>query len=163
VNTRALHAGLGVVTLLAANCGTPAGDSQRVLERAAESEFGSSAYGCIDTVEVAQEAGVDYRKTVDGCLARDRKSMHTFFWLTRHAGFDAASSQGHAAVTGVLFRTLGDRFFGQCLFKETPSIQNAVRDHLLYDLGYGDTDTTLAEVKRKYPRTFPGEWTGSKP
>ena len=148
--------------LLAAGCGKLARNSQTVLERAAESEFGSAAYGCIDTVEVARKAGVDYKKTVDGCLARDRKSMHTFFWLSTHAGLDAASAQGHWAVSGVLLRTLGDRFFGECLARQPPAIQNAVRDGLLYDLGYGNTDITLEQIKRKYPKTFPAGWTGSE-
>ena len=111
--------------------------------------------GDSDTARVARQAGHDYGNVVEGCLAKRADSMHTFFWLSQHAGFDAASHQGHAAVSGDLLRRLGDRFFGECLAREEPPVQNRVREDLLYDLGYGNTDMTLADIKRQYPRTFP--------
>jgi hypothetical protein len=29
---------------------------------------------------------------------------------------------------------------------------------VLYDLGYGNTDLTLKQIKHKYPLTFPRAW-----
>jgi hypothetical protein len=115
--------------------------------------------GYHETITVARQAGHDYRNVVQGCLARRAKSMHTFFRLSEHAGFDAAASQGHAGVSGDLLRELGDAFFGGCLAIEEPTVQNKVREDLLYDLGYGNTEITVREIKRKYPKTFPEGWT----
>ena len=115
--------------------------------------------GYSDTVAVARQAGHNYQNVVEGCVAKQAESMHTFFWLSKHAGFDAASSEGHAALTGDLLRHLGDKFFGECLAREDESVQNQVRDDLLYDLGYGNTDITLVEIKKQYPKTFPKGWT----
>lgn len=144
------------------SCGTARRTGRDVLAEASGTEFGAPGLLCSDTVAVASLHNVDYEQVINGCLSRDRESMHTFFWLSNHAGFDAASAQGHATVSGVLLRNLGDKFFGECLAKELSPIQGAVRDDLLYDLGYRDGHITLAEIKRKYPRTFPKEWADNK-
>ena len=149
---------MGVVMGLPALAGCGASTAHEVLSEASGSEFGSSGYLCADTVAIADTHGVDYEQVVNGCLARDRKSMHTFFWLSKHAGFDAASSQGHATVSGILLRELGDDFLGRRLSEERLSVQKAVRDDLLYDLGYRDTPVTLKEIKQTYPKTLPAEW-----
>lgn len=128
-----------------------------ILAEAGRNEFGGGL--CSDTVVVAARSKIDYEQIILGCLARNHKSMHIFFWLSKNAGFDAASSEGHDAVTGVLLRELGDRFFGECLAKEEADIQNRVRDDLLFDLGYGNTDITLEDIKKQFPKTFPRRWT----
>jgi hypothetical protein len=84
--------------------------------------------------------------------------MHTFFWLSKHAGFDAASAQCHAAMTASLLDELGDSFFGKCLTKEAASVREAVRQDLLYDMGYGEIEITLAQIKTRYPNSFPKAW-----
>lgn len=116
---------------------------------------------CDDSaIEVAKKAGYDYVDVVKGCLVKNNESMHTLFWLTEHAGFDAASSEGNSGVLGALLNQLGDDFFGSCLTKESKEIQGTVRSMLLYDFGYTDYDSveTNAELKKlheKYPKTFP--------
>jgi hypothetical protein len=112
-------------------------------------EFGSAAYGCQDTIAVAARVGVDYKKVVDLCLARDKRGMHLLFWLTANAGFDAASAEGHATVLGEVLRRVGDAFFAKCLRAEKPGVGKAVREMLLYDVGYERREL------RKYPKTFP--------
>jgi hypothetical protein len=141
---------------LLAGCSTAPRGARDVLAEASEAEFGAVGGLCPDTVAIASNSAVDYEDVVNGCLARHEESMHALFWLSEHAGFDAASAQGHAAVCGVLLRKLGDGFFGERLAQEPRSVQDAVRDDLLYDLGYGNTDVTLTEIRRRYPKTFPG-------
>ena len=58
-------------------------------------------------------------------------------------------------LLGYVLRDTGDRFFAACLAQETASVQKAVRDELLNDLGYGDTPITADEIRDLYPRTFP--------
>ena len=127
--------------------------------RSSSSNLAATADGYVDTVIVAREAGHHYRSIVEGCVAKVPDSMHAFFWLTAFAGFDASSTQGHAGVSADLLRHLGDQFFGECLAREKADIQNRVREDLLYDLGYGNTDITLASIKKRYPITFPKGWT----
>ena len=162
-----IHHLFACVIMLLAGCVLAgcAGQPQRgrdVLAEASETEFGEAGFLCDDTVAVAKNSGVDYERLIDRCLARDKESMHTFFRLSKHAGFDAASGQGHAAVTGVLLRKLGDRFFGDCLSRESAAIQDSVREDLLYDLGYGNTDISLGRIGQKYPATFPRKWIDNK-
>ncbi len=145
-----------------AGCGTPTDSSRALLAEASETEFGPSGQPCAETIEMARRCGVDYEKLVAGCLARDRKSMHVFLGLAIRGGFDAASAQGHAAVAGALLRELGDRFFGACLAREVPAVQADMREHLLYDLGYGNIDLTAEQIHRTYPKTFPKAWADSQ-
>ena len=114
------------------------------------------ALGCADTIAVAREAGADYLQVVDGCLRREHRSLHRLFWLTRHAGFDAASGQGNAAILGTVLRRTGDDFFGGQLASEPPDVRREVHDSLLYDFGWGNTDITLSGLKGWYPKTFAG-------
>ena len=117
----------------------PQGETaEALLGHVSEVEFGSAGYACEDTVAVARTAGVDYQAALDSCLRRDRNALHTLFRLTVDAGFDAASSQGHAAVLGHLLRRLGDDFFGNALAAEPPATRQAVRDALHYDFGVGE-------------------------
>jgi len=148
---------------LLAGCGAAQPSARAVLAEASRIEFGSPGYLCADTLAAAKQHQVDYEQVVNGCLSRNRQSLRTFFWLSKNAGFDGAAAEGHAAVSGILLRSLGDQFFGECLAGEPVPIRNAVRDHLLYDLGYGATELTLAEIKKQYPRTFPGDWTTDNP
>jgi len=151
-----------IVAAVVAGCGRRTGNSRALLVEASETEFGSSGQPCAETIEVARRYGVDYEKLVAGCLERDRGSMHTFLGLASRGGFDAASAQGHAAVAGALLRKLGDRFFGACLAREAPSVQDDVRESLLYDLGYGNIDLTAEQIHRTYPKTFPKAWLDSQ-
>ena len=117
-------------------------------------------YGFRDTIAVAANVGVEYPRLVDRCVRRERKAMHTLFWLTEAAGFDAASSEGHSEVLGMLLRRLGDDFFAECLAREEAPIRQRVREELLYDQGYGDDEhVTLGYIKYLYPATFPKEFT----
>lgn len=147
-----------VICGLLVGCGAPSRSGRSVLSEASDIEFGGSGGLCPDTVAIAGNSKIDYEKLLDGCIARQPESMSTFFWLSKHAGFDGASSEGHAAVTGVLLRELGDAFFGECLAREDLSVRDAVREDLLYDLGYGNTEVTLSDIQRKYPITFPKDW-----
>jgi phage tail protein X len=135
----------------------PLSGGEALLAEAAQTEFGSSLYGCVDTLTAAENAGIDYRKAVDGCLGRDRLSMHLVMWMSKHANLDAASSQGHSAVLGTILRKTGDPFFGRSLAMEPESIRQAVRDDLLYDAGLdaGNEAAVLAYVKKHYPHVFP--------
>lgn len=124
-----------------------------LLEHASDAEFGATGYACEDTVTLARAAGVDYHATVGGCLRRERSAIHTLFRLTVDAGFDAASSQGHAAVLGRLLRRLGDDFFGRALAAEPSATRQAVRGDLYYDFGVGE-GVRESWMLEWYPRTF---------
>ena len=147
---------ISIVVAFAGGCSGQPENASDVLAEAAESEFGAGAYGCADTIAVAKSAGVDYRAIVDRCLAKDKEAMGVLFQLSKDAGFDAASGQGHAAVLGTLLRELGDRFFSECLSAQSSQVQELVRDDLLYDLGVtGGGVKSIADLKSDFPRTFP--------
>ncbi|MEX2213885.1 MAG: hypothetical protein WD768_07145 [Phycisphaeraceae bacterium] len=135
--------------VLASGCAALRPDTSDVIAKASASEFGSSCYGCDDTIAVARAAGYDYRKIVDGCLRRDGSDLHVIFELTTRAPFDAASAQGHAAVLGSILRRQGDTFFGGVLSREPEATQVAVRDYLQYDFAVDER-----EVAGWYPITF---------
>jgi hypothetical protein len=126
-----------------------AADANRVLSSAAQTEFGSPAGTCEETIAAAAAVGVDYRKVVALCLARDRRGMHLLLWLTSNARLDAASAEGHAAVLGEVLRSVGDEFFSRCLQAEPATVRKAVRDELFYDLG------SEPDKLAKYPRHSP--------
>ena len=128
--------------------------AQKLLSEASVEEFGCDI-GCEDTVYLAKKAGFDYVKVVDGCLARDKKSLHILFWLTANAGFDAASAQGHATITGAILRRLGDSCFGDCLANEPDEVRERVHEDILYDAGYDyGCENVLKETISKYPVTL---------
>jgi len=127
--------------------------ADELIARASVSEFGDATYGCSDTIYVAAKAGVDYKRAVDRTMRRDAKSLHTLFWLTLHAGFDAASSEGNAAVLGNLLRYVGDETFGQALSSEPESARIAVLDMIRYDFGIGE-DLKEQLLIEWYPLTF---------
>ena len=117
-------------------------------------------HGYRDTIAVAATVGVDYPRLVDRCVRREREAMHTLFWLTEAAGFDAASAEGHSDVLSVLLRRLGDEFFAECLAREEAPVRQRVREQLLYEQGYGeDEHVTLEYIKYLYPATFPKDFT----
>jgi hypothetical protein len=142
-------------------CAGPAPLSDDLVKQAAETELGAEPpYKCIDTIHVAKARGVDYRRVVDGCLARDRRAMSLLFWLSAHAGFDAASSEGHAAFLGTVLRRTGDAFFAKCLARESAEVQRAVRMDLLEDAVYDPSTQKqarefLRQLNSRYPKTFP--------
>jgi len=141
-------------------CAGPAPRSDNRLKKAAETEFGAEPpYKCIDTINVAKARGVDYRRVVDGCLARDRRAMSLLFWLSAHAGFDAASAEGHAGFLGTVLRRTGDAFFAQCLAGESAKVQWAVRSDLLDSVYDPSTEKEarqfLRQLNSRYPKTFP--------
>lgn len=129
-------------------------DAHRVLMEASSTEFGSGAYLCEDTVAVAKAAGHDYENLVARSLARDKQALHTLFWLTAHAGFDAASSEGNAAVLGVLLKRLGDQHFSECLKEEPQDIREAVRSALDYDMGFEDESIEYRAFRTEFPLTY---------
>ena len=149
---------LSVMLLAAVGCSAERQSGSHVLAEAAQREFGTASYACADTVAVAKTAGVDYEPVVDRCLAGDRRAMHVLFRLSRDAGFDAASGQGHAAVLGSLLRRLGDAFFSGCLSKEPAEVQRAVRDDIVYDFGYDPPVNEIPTLKRDFPKTFPATY-----
>jgi hypothetical protein len=128
-----------------------------VLAEAGLTEFGTPD-GMADTIAVAKAVGVDYRKTVADCLANDSKALSVLLRLTRDVGFDAASAQGHAAVLGQMLRHAGDRYFGRCLASQPAAVKSAVRDYLLYDLGYGEGPITMRQIRARFPHTFPADY-----
>ncbi len=145
-----------MVLALTGGCSSHRQGAPKILAEAAHSEFGSGAYGCADTIAVAKAAGVDYPAVVDRCLAKDQEAMGVLFDLSKNAGFDAASAQGHAAVLGSLLRRLGDTFFSLCLNAQNPPVRECVRDDLLYDLGVtGGGVKSISDLKKEFPRTFP--------
>jgi len=141
-------------------CAGPAPLSDNLLKKAVETEFGPEPpYKCIDTIHVAKARGVDYRRVVDGCLAQDRQAISLLFWLSAHAGFDAASSEGHAGFLGTVLRRTGDAFFAQCLARESAEVQWAVRSDLLDSVYDPSTEKEarqfLRQMNSRYPKTFP--------
>lgn len=142
---------LGVLCLT--GCTSAPHRADELIARVSTSEFGDTAYGCSDTIAVAANAGVDYKEAVDRAMRRDAKSLHTLFWLTANAGFDAASAEGNAGVLGDLLRYLGDGTFGTALSLESEPTRKAVLDTLRYDFG---VDAGLKEewLIEWYPLTF---------
>ena len=135
-------------------CSSDAMTADRLIANASASEFGDASYGCSDTVEVAASKGVDYRRVVDGAMRRDGASLHKLFWLTSHAGFDGASSEGNAAVLGNLLRYLGDGTLGSALSTEPSEIRKAVQDELRYDFALEEGGGKDAWLFESYPLTF---------
>lgn len=109
----------------------------------------------IETISVAEAAGFDYLETLSHCLMRRPEAMHDLLAMTETAGFDAAASEGHSAVLGYVLRDVGDRFFGECLARESAAVQGAVRKYVLDDIGYGNTSIPEGEIRHLYPKTFP--------
>jgi len=137
-----------LVLLLAPGCASRQDDSAAILWEE------DPIYGCEDTIAVALKAGVDYRAVVDGCFRRDPKAVHTLFWLTVHAGFDAASSEGHAGVLGNVLRRTGDAFFGRCLAAEPADWRQAVQEGLIFAMGREDDDDWTERLRKTYPQTL---------
>ncbi|MEW6027335.1 MAG: hypothetical protein AB1599_08590 [Planctomycetota bacterium] len=131
-------------------------DMIHAFEDATKIEFGGGYP--VDTIEVAAKAGYNYEQVINGCLLKKEYSMHDLFWLTRYAGFDAASSEGNAAVLEFLLKKLGDDFFGTCLSKESIDIKKSVLDMLYYDFGYEKGikggNKILQHLRKQYPKTF---------
>ncbi len=128
--------------------------ADELLTRASTSEFGDGAYRCSDTIKVAAKAGVDYKDVVDRTMRRDASALHTLFWLTADAGFDAASSEGHAAVLGNVLRYVGDDTFGTALNTESEPTRKTVLDALRYDFGVEANILTEELLAQWYPLTF---------
>jgi hypothetical protein len=147
-----------VVVAAACGCASRRSTSQSVLAEAAQSEFGSSSYGCADTIAVAKSAGVHYEDVVGKCLSKDKGAMHALFRLSKDAGLDAASSEGHAAVLGVIFRKVGDSFFAECLAAEETVVQVRVCADLAYDAGYDPPSDPIPDLRREFPKTFPSSY-----
>lgn len=117
-----------------------------------ETRFG----GYSETISRAEAAGYEYKTIVTNCLMRRQSAMHKLFEMSKKAGFDAASAEGHSAVLGFVLRDVGDRFFGECLNMESIAVQQAVRENLLFDLGWdGDYGAKGEEAHSNYPKTFP--------
>jgi hypothetical protein len=137
--------------MIAVLCGC--GPRQSLIQEASEREFGSSAYGCADTIAVAEAAGVDYVKTVGAAERKDRAALKLLLRLTTDARFDAASGEGHAAVLGSLLRRLGDKFFASCLVEMDVETREAIGTEISYDMGEVDGPAE-PEWRAKYPKTF---------
>lgn len=152
---------LAVITMAVVGCS----DTQAVkstqntkVDAATEQEVIANFVGYADTIAVARSAGYDYLAVVRRCLLRDKPAMHDLFRMSKDASFDGASSEGHAGVLGHVLRDAGDRFFGTCLEQMAPAVQQEVREHLLFDLGYGENALTADEIRRLYPKTFPSSF-----
>ncbi|MCX6376873.1 MAG: hypothetical protein NTU88_12725 [Armatimonadetes bacterium] len=144
------------LAILAISGCASAGAARRLMEEASRTEFGSAPYCCADTIAVAKVAGHDYGKIVNDCLAKDKEAMHILFWLTKHAGFDAASAQGNAAVLGQLLQQLGDQFFSECLDREPVDIREAVRGDIAYALMTVEESSPIEcrEFRTEFPLTY---------
>gem|GEM_PF-6063476 len=130
-------------------------DADTLLLRAAAIEMGGG--DCSEAIEVARRSGVDYTATLSGCLKRQPAGMHTMFWLSAYGHLDAAASEEHSAIMGILLRHLGDEFFGNCLLKEPQEVREAVGDNLRYDFGWGSVNGITSELLQEwYPLTFGG-------
>jgi len=129
-----------------------------LMEEASRVEFGSASYSCVETIAVAKATGYDYEKVVDQCLSKDKHALHTLFWLTEHAGFDAASSQGNATVLGLLLIGLGDKFFAECLEPEPLAVRNQVGQQIDYAID-GERRIENSEFRVKFPRTYAASFT----
>lgn len=139
--------------LYATGCVCYCPTTNNVISKASLSEFDSLGYDCADTIAVARVAGVDYHKTVSGCLRRDGRSMQILFRLTTYAGFDGASAQCNATVLASLLRLLGDDFFGCTLLMESRTTQDEVQEALLYGFGCGN-GVEESWIVDWYPITF---------
>jgi hypothetical protein len=126
-----------------------------VVSVAAENEFGSGVSSCPDTIAIAADCGVDYEATVEMALKRD-SALARLFWLSAYGGFDAASSQGHAAVIGELLRQIGDHRFGRVLTRQCASVREAVWRYIEYDYGCNDAPESVATLHNEFPLTFAG-------
>jgi hypothetical protein len=145
-----------VGSLSIVGCASQNQKAKAFLGSASQIEFGDSGeYGCADTIAVAKRAGFDYIAVLERCLERDPRALHQLFWLTKHAGFDAASSEGNATVLGKLLRHLGDEDFGRVLRKDPPEVQESVIDELKYDFGL-DEGVSDAWMSEWYPITLGG-------
>ena len=133
------------------------------LARMSTPKSGEGVYGCSDTIAVAGASGVDYQHVVDRAMRRDEKALRSLFWLTSHAGFDAASSEGHAAVLGNILRSIGDGSFGVVLSTESESTREAVLDGLRYDFGVESGALTDELLSAWYPRTFTSRAADNQP
>ena len=109
-----------------------------------------------DTAGVAATAGEDYPMLRLNALKGDGASLRKIFWLTKHAGFDAASAEGNSMYLGELLRRTGDDYFGSHLLKEPREVRNSVQEMVLWDFGWQNTDITVEEIKDWYPKTFKG-------
>jgi hypothetical protein len=143
-----------IVFSIIAGCSSQSQPADALIARASNSEFGNGAYGCADTISVAAQAGVDYKCAVDGAARGNLRSLHTLFWLSANAGFDAASSEGNAAVLGNVLRYVGDGTFGPALTREPPATRQAVQDDLRYDFGVGEDGVKESWLTEWYPLTF---------
>ena len=143
---------LALSMLVTTGCAGSRG-GRALMEEASCTEFGSASYLCAYTIAVADAAGYDYEKLVDQCLARDKQALHTLFWLTKHAGFDAASSQGNATVLGLLLIGLGDEFFAECLEPEPLEVRNQVGQQIDYAID-GERRIQNSEFRVKFQRTY---------
>jgi hypothetical protein len=111
-------------------------------------------HGESEIIEAAAKSGVNYRTVVDGCLRRDRNSLHTLFSLTINPNVDGAAAEGHAEVLGNLLRRLGDETFGETLLDEPQSTRRAVQIQLFFDFGADETRLSKDDLARWYPLTF---------
>lgn len=148
-----------IILLAASVCSIFAGPDEPLAE-AAQNEFGGSgAYGCSDTVAKAAALGVNYKSLVDATLGQNKKlqsiAFGLFAWLSENAGFDAASSQGHAAVTGLLLRKLGDAHFSALSALQPEKVRKALARDICYDLGMLDNfNDERKEARAAYPETI---------
>ena len=109
-----------------------------------------------DTAGVAAAAGEDYPMLRLNALKGDGASLRKIFWLTKHAGFDAASAEGNSMYLGELLRRTGDDYFGGQLRKEPRDVRDSVQEMVLWDFGWQNTDITVEEIKDWYPKSFKG-------
>jgi hypothetical protein len=61
-----------------------------------------------DLAAAARAVAVDYPKLVRLADAGDARAFGLLVWLTDHAGFDGAASEGHAEILWRLMQRLGD-------------------------------------------------------
>lgn len=115
--------------------------------------FGNDA----DAIDAARKADCDYLDTIARSLSGDVKAMHALFDLSTREFNDKASDSLEAAL-GFVLRDSGDRYFCQCLAKEPEDVQDSVRECILDDLGYPETDEEMQDCHRLYPRLFPAGW-----
>ncbi len=122
--------------------------------------LGTNPIYCRDTVQQAKAHGIDYRKCVDACLARDKEAMHKLFFLSSGEGVEGeAATEGHLCFVGLILTRTGDAFFAECLAGESRATQESVRQNLLCAAGYCEgKEEILGAMRRSYPLTFPETW-----
>jgi len=122
--------------------------------------LGTNPIYCRDTVQQAKAHGIDYRKCVDACLARDKEAMHKLFFLSSDEGVEGeAATEGHLCFVGLVLTRTGDAFFSECLARESRGTQESVRQNLLCAAGYCEGKVEILEALRKsYPLIFPETW-----